>query len=93
VAADSKLNKAAILADEGGAEFMTKVEGTIKVVGVVTSVISAVKAVDDFQSGHTTQGYIHSLDAVMGLVGTFGGPVGGSIAVIYGVSRLFWGND
>ncbi len=63
-----------------------------KVLGAVTSLISAGQAINDFSNGNVKQGAIHSADAIMGVVSLFG-PIGAAASGIYFVSRMFWGND
>lgn len=91
VALGGKLNVEALNAAEGGAELASKLAIAGKVVSVAAAAISIVMVVDDIQTGHTQQAIIHGVDAAVGIISTVF-PVLAPIALVYGVSRLFWGN-
>lgn len=71
---------------------MGKIAGNVvRGIGGAAAVVSTLQAINDFRNGNTTQGIIHSIDAVMGVVGMTG--LGAPIAILYGISRVFWGNE
>jgi RHS repeat-associated protein len=68
----------------------SKLRVATKVLGVTTTIISGYQAYNDFKHGNTRAGVVHSIDAVMGAVGTFGGPIGAAVSGLYFISRFFW---
>jgi RHS repeat-associated protein len=67
-------------------------------VAVVTTAISAVQTVQDVRNGNTKAAAIHGLDTAVGIAvlitaSTVAAPVVAAAAIVYGISRLYWGND
>ena len=54
--------------------------------------MSVYQAGVDISKGHYKAAGVHTLDAVMGVVGTFGGPVGWAVSGAYFISRFWWGD-
>jgi RHS repeat-associated protein len=74
-------------------EFAEGMGKIAKPLGVLSAGISIGQAVYDVTQGHYEAAGVHTLDAVMGVVGTFGGPVGWAVSGAYFVSRFWWGNN
>jgi len=64
----------------------------VKVLGVAATALAAAQTAADIRNHNYGAAIVHGLDAVAGIVGTFGGPWGAAISVAYGFSRSFWGN-
>ena len=64
-----------------------------KPLGIATAVVSGIQAIDDFRHGNTAKGALHTADAIMGVVGAVGGPIGAAASGVYFVVRLFWPGD
>jgi RHS repeat-associated protein len=73
-------------------EFGEGMERAARPLGVLASGMSLIQAGVDVYNGHYKAAGVHTLDAAMGLIGTFGGPVGWAVSGAYFISRFWWGN-
>jgi RHS repeat-associated protein len=67
-------------------------------VAVVGTAVSAIQMVNDIHNGNTDAAAIHGLDTAVGIAGlvaasTVAAPVVAAAAIIYGISRLYWGPE
>ena len=65
-------------------------------IAVVGTAVSAMQMVNDIHNGNSGAAAVHGLDTAVGIVGlvaasTIAGPVVAAAAIIYGISRLYWG--
>lgn len=100
-AIDIALSKGIDAADDMSGKVGNVSSKVLKGVAVLGTAISAVKTVDDLAKGDYRAAAVHGLDTVVGVaalvcttavVGTVAAPIIATAAIIYGVSRLFWGD-
>jgi len=89
---DLALKKGVGAAEDLGEKVAGIAEKLTKSFGYGVAAVATVQALDDLRNGNTGAAIVHGLDALAGVVGTLG-PGGAAISLLYGVSRIFWGNE
>ena len=67
-------------------------------IAVVGTAVSAMQMVNDIHNGNNGAAAVHGLDTAVGIAGliaasTVAAPAVAAIAIIYGISRLYWGPE
>ncbi len=67
-------------------------------IAVVGTAVSALQMVNDIHNGNSGAAAVHGLDTAVGIAGlvaasTIAAPAVAAIAIIYGISRLYWGPE
>ncbi len=62
-------------------------------IAVVGTVYSGVRTAEDIKNGKTSAAVVHGLDTAVGVAGIVAATTVAAVAIIYGISRLYWGPE